>query len=148
MNITESEVRQALAFVNYVGLALTSKRADEMQTALINAGLIAVTLKEALARPSAVTPEKPVKTLENPRLQKLFGDCIEGALAFGFQGTNPPPDGHWLWRFWNIGFAEREAKETRLLQDEPGKDARKLSKHLAGKLDARHVVDQNFKDPS
>lgn len=44
--------------------------------------------------------------LDTPRLQQLFGDAIEGALAFGFQGNNPPPEGHWLWRFWNIGRAE------------------------------------------
>ena len=44
--------------------------------------------------------------LNDPRLQQAFGDAIEGALAFGFQGNNQPPEGHWLWRFWNIGRAE------------------------------------------
>ena len=56
------------------------------------------------------TPEKErLKPLDNPRLQALFSDAIEGALAFGFQGNNRPPEGHWLWRFWNIGNAERES---------------------------------------
>jgi hypothetical protein len=48
------------------------------------------------------------KPLDDPHLQKCFGDAIEGALAFGAQGINPPPPGHWLQRFWDIGRAERE----------------------------------------
>lgn len=52
------------------------------------------------------------KLLDDPRLQQLFGDAIEGALAFGFQGNNQPPEGHWLWRFWNIGRAEAAAPRS------------------------------------
>ena len=35
-----------------------------------------------------------------------FRDCIDavkGAIAFGQQDTNLPPDGHWLVEFWEIG---------------------------------------------
>jgi hypothetical protein len=35
-----------------------------------------------------------------------FRDCIDairGAIAFGSQNTNAPPDGHWLAEFWSIG---------------------------------------------
>lgn len=32
-----------------------------------------------------------------------YCDAIDGAIAFGFQGNNTPPDGHWLERFWKIG---------------------------------------------
>jgi len=46
------------------------------------------------------------KHLDDPRLQQLFGDAIEGALALGYQNSSPPPDGHWLARFWDIGRAE------------------------------------------
>jgi hypothetical protein len=46
------------------------------------------------------------KPLDDPRLQQIFGDAIEGALALGFQNSNPPPPGHWLQRFWNIGRSE------------------------------------------
>lgn len=33
-------------------------------------------------------------------------DVITGAMAFGFQGVNPPPEGHWGKRFWDIARAE------------------------------------------
>lgn len=33
-------------------------------------------------------------------------DTITGAMAFGFQNANPPPEGHWGKRFWDIGRAE------------------------------------------
>jgi hypothetical protein len=45
--------------------------------------------------------------LDEPMLQKIFGDAIEAALAFGAQDTNQPPADHWLGRFWRIGRAER-----------------------------------------
>ena len=48
------------------------------------------------------------KPLDDPRLQQLFGDAIEGALAFGYQGENAAPPGHWLERFWHLGRAEAE----------------------------------------
>jgi hypothetical protein len=48
------------------------------------------------------------KPLDDPRLQQLFGDAIEGALAFGYQGENAAPPGHWLGRFWHLGRAEAE----------------------------------------
>jgi hypothetical protein len=38
-------------------------------------------------------------------------DSITGALAFGKQNTNPPPDGHWGQQFWDIGRAEGVEKE-------------------------------------
>ena len=49
------------------------------------------------------------KPLDDPRLQQVFGDCIDGALTVGFQGSKPPPEGHWLWRFWSKGRAAAEA---------------------------------------
>lgn len=61
---------------------------------------VAATPAQPVAAPSAPVQPKP---LDDPRLQQAFGDAIEGALAFGYQGTNKPPEGHWLWRFWNLG---------------------------------------------
>jgi hypothetical protein len=63
-------------------------------------------LKEAASL--AATP----KPLDDPRLQGLFSDAISGALAFGAQNTNPPPAGHWLERFWQMGRAERALSEA------------------------------------
>jgi hypothetical protein len=52
------------------------------------------------------------KPLDDQRLQGLFSDAISGALAFGAQNTNPPPAGHWLERFWQMGRAERALSEA------------------------------------
>lgn len=38
-------------------------------------------------------------------------DCAVGAMAFGSQGNNQPPSGHWGQRFWDIGRGEAEARE-------------------------------------
>jgi hypothetical protein len=61
--------------------------------------------KEAIALIESLAG-RAMKSLDDPHLQQLFGDAIEGALALGFQGTNAPPPGHWLQRFWDIGRAE------------------------------------------
>jgi hypothetical protein len=37
-------------------------------------------------------------------------DSIAGSMAFGAQGRNPPPDGHWGQRFWDIGQGEAAAR--------------------------------------
>lgn len=44
-------------------------------------------------------------------------DCVVGALAFGKQGSTPPPDGHWGWRFYEIGKAEaaERARDQRIM---------------------------------
>jgi hypothetical protein len=38
-------------------------------------------------------------------------DSIIGSIAFGYQNTNPPPEGHWAKRFWDIGRAEGAARD-------------------------------------
>jgi hypothetical protein len=73
-----------------------------------NAGWEAWQARAALDAALAATP----KPLDDPRLQGLFSDAISGALAFGAQNTNPPPAGHWLERFWQMGRAERELSEA------------------------------------
>ena len=66
--------------------------------------------KEAFAAytQAAIDAVSDTKPLDDPRLQQLFGDAIEGALAFGYQGENAAPPGHWLERFWRLGRAEAE----------------------------------------
>lgn len=41
-------------------------------------------------------------------------DAVVGALAVGAQGSNPPPEGHWGQRFWDIG-REEAARTDKLL---------------------------------
>ncbi|MEE4752867.1 hypothetical protein V2K79_12455 [Pseudomonas alliivorans] len=38
-------------------------------------------------------------------------DSVVGAMAFGFQGKNPPPAEHWCQRFYDLGRAEAELRE-------------------------------------
>ncbi len=40
-------------------------------------------------------------------IRARVADAITGALACGAQGTNPPPNGHWLAPFWESARAER-----------------------------------------
>jgi hypothetical protein len=39
-------------------------------------------------------------------IRKRAADAIIGALTLGAQDSPPPPEGHWLQQFWNIGRAE------------------------------------------
>lgn len=45
--------------------------------------------------------------LNSEHLQELFSAAIDGAIAFGFQGENAPPEGHWLRKFWEHGYEAR-----------------------------------------
>lgn len=38
-------------------------------------------------------------------------DLVVGALAMGKQNNNPPPEGHWGQRFWDIGRAEGSQRD-------------------------------------
>jgi hypothetical protein len=39
-------------------------------------------------------------------IRKRAADAIIGALALGAQDSSPPPEGHWLQQFWDMGRAE------------------------------------------
>lgn len=44
--------------------------------------------------------------------RKLTCEAIDGAIAFGYQNTNPPPsEDHWLAPYWKIGRKLSEAEE-------------------------------------
>lgn len=71
-------------------------------------------------------------------------DVVVGALAGGKQDSNPPPEGHWGQRFWDIGRAEGELQEElvqalRLARKEL--DACQRVIHYAGGFDPAHVND-------
>jgi hypothetical protein len=45
--------------------------------------------------------------------RKLTCEAIDGAIAFGYQNTNPPPsDDHWLAPYWKIGRKQAELEST------------------------------------
>jgi hypothetical protein len=45
--------------------------------------------------------------------RRLTCEAIDGAMAFGYQNTNPPPsDDHWLAPFWKIGRKQAELEAS------------------------------------
>lgn len=71
-------------------------------------------------------------------------DSIAGAMTFGYQNSNPPPEGHWLTRFWDIGRAEGAAREeltAALKLNRENLRACQATIHLAGYFDPAYVND-------
>lgn len=74
--------------------------------------------------------------------KRLLCDAIIGALAFGKQNNNPPPDGHWGQEFWDIARAEGALQEElvqalRVVRKEL--DACQRVIHYAGGFDPAYV---------
>jgi hypothetical protein len=71
-------------------------------------------------------------------------DSIAGAMAFGYQNTNHPPEGHWARRFWDMGRAEgemREALTAALKLTRENLHACQAVIHYAGGFDPAYVND-------
>ncbi|WP_308582606.1 hypothetical protein [uncultured Pseudomonas sp.] len=71
-------------------------------------------------------------------------DCAVGAMAFGSQGNNQPPAGHWGQRFWDIGRGEAEAREELIAALKLNREnlrACQATIHLCGGFDPAYVDD-------
>jgi hypothetical protein len=71
-------------------------------------------------------------------------DSIVGAMAFGYQNSNPPPEGHWEKRFWDMCRAEgemREALTAALKLTHENLRACQATIHYAGGFDPAYVDD-------
>ncbi|WP_030142138.1 hypothetical protein [Pseudomonas fluorescens] len=71
-------------------------------------------------------------------------DMVVGALAMGAQNTNPPPDGHWGQRFWDIGREERGLHEELVAALKLTRENLRACQgtiHLAGGFDPAYVED-------
>jgi len=71
-------------------------------------------------------------------------DCAVGAIAFGSQGNNQPPAGHWGQRFWDIGRGEAEAREELIAALKLTREnlrACQATIHLCGGFDPAYVND-------
>ncbi|WP_296187804.1 hypothetical protein [Pseudomonas sp. UBA1879] len=71
-------------------------------------------------------------------------DSITGVMAFGYQNTNPPPEGHWAKRFWDLGRAEGAAREeltAALKLNRENLRACQATIHLCGGFDPAYVND-------
>ncbi len=76
--------------------------------------------------------------------KRLLCDAIIGAIAFGKQNSNLPPEGHWGKEFWDIGRAEGALQEEltqalRLARKELDTCQRVI--HYAGGFDPAYVND-------
>lgn len=76
--------------------------------------------RDILLKGPAVDADEVLNTLRRRGGLSLDGDNIYkqgvcdvaiGAMASGKQNNNPPPEGHWGQRFWDIGRAEGVAQE-------------------------------------
>jgi hypothetical protein len=71
-------------------------------------------------------------------------DSVAGSMAFGYQNTNPPPEGHWAKRFWDMGRAEGEMREeltAALKLNRENLHACQATIHYAGGVDPAYVND-------
>jgi hypothetical protein len=89
------------------GTALDDAKEALEELRVMVSSLTALAARAALAASPQPAAQQP-KPLDDPRLQELFMSAITGAMAFGYQGTDRPPVGHWLNQAWQIGRAEAE----------------------------------------
>jgi hypothetical protein len=71
-------------------------------------------------------------------------DSIVGAIASGYQNSNPPPDHHWAMRFWNIGRGEGMAREELTAALKLSREELRACQaviHLRGGFDPAYVND-------
>lgn len=65
------------------------------------------------AQTDSVPAQCPYSIDADPQgIRAMVADAITGALAFGSQGANPPPAGHWLAPFWNAARADRSQADS------------------------------------
>lgn len=100
-----NEVSERVGFSDRIAIIATPSPAEQPKPAVLDRAAPASEGSGGDATEASLSDTKP---LDDPRLQQLFGDAIEGALAFGYQGENAAPPGHWLERFWHLGRAEAE----------------------------------------
>ncbi|KPW08322.1 Uncharacterized protein ALO42_04081 [Pseudomonas syringae pv. atrofaciens] len=71
-------------------------------------------------------------------------DAAVGAMGLGFQGTNPPPSGHWGQRLYDLGRAEAELREELIAALKLNREnlrACQATIHLCGGFDTAYVND-------
>ncbi|MDO7902415.1 hypothetical protein ACE1YR_19240 [Pseudomonas sp. K1(2024)] len=75
--------------------------------------------QDILLKGPAVEADEVLNTLRRRGGLSLYGDnaykrgicdVAVGAMASGKQNNNPPPEGHWGQRFWDIGRAEGQQR--------------------------------------
>ena len=93
---------------------MAEEHADELMVAHLDGRMRAAQPAGAQQPTTQTAPQQeaqePYSIDADPQgIRALVADAITGALAFGAQGTNAPPDGHWLAPFWAAARAESEA---------------------------------------
>jgi len=107
--------------------AIMDQLSDREKTFVSRESVVAVTnamiAAELRTAPTPSAQEEAVRGTDAQILveRKLTCEAINGAMAFGYQNTNPPPsDDHWLAPFWTIG---RKHWELEFLAAHSGDDA-------------------------
>lgn len=98
-------------------------RIAELEAQLSSSGFTAADMatasaqgfRDGVASIAASAGSEPVATYSvdaDPlSIRSTVAEAITGALAFGAQGVNQPPEGHWLAPFWKAAREDKEAAE-------------------------------------
>ena len=108
--------------------------------------------EEVVLRDRGLVDDEVISTLRRAGLsidgdnayKRDLCDSITGAMAFGYQNANEPPEGHWAKRFWDIGRAEGAAREgltAALKLNRENLRACQATIHLCGGFDPAYVND-------
>ncbi|MDR6216230.1 hypothetical protein [Paracidovorax wautersii] len=101
-----SGYQQALDIRTAQGWTLGGKAVPVLYTDTIN-GEQVMRDDVWLCTTAALAPHTSYSMDADPQgIRAMVADTITGALAFGAQGVNPPPEGHWLTPFWNAARAD------------------------------------------
>lgn len=96
---------------------------DDVSEDVAEAREVAGEIDAFLTSPPSLAPKPSDAIIDNLRIggmsidgdnayKRDLLDCVVGAMAFGKQGRPAPPESHWLHRFWEVGNAEREERDT------------------------------------
>jgi hypothetical protein len=108
--------------------------------------------QDIVLKDSGISLDEVVSTLRRAGLsidgdnvyKRDLSDSVAGSMAFGYQNTNPPPEGHWAKRFWDMGRAEGEMREeltAALKLTRENLHACQAVIHYAGGFDPAYVND-------
>lgn len=88
-----------------------------------------------------LSPSKPYSLdLDKQGIRARTVSAVLGALAFGAQGQNKPPEGHWLNEIWAIGCAEAtRAAAVGRDRDEADRRAGAAERRLESELEASNA---------
>ncbi|MFQ3458689.1 hypothetical protein PMN64_35975 [Bradyrhizobium sp. UFLA01-814] len=90
-----------------------SRRMDEIVRHKPNEWMPLYAIQREVGQQAANTESKRGTSAQIQLERQLTCEAIDGAMAFGYQNTKPPPSAdHWLARFWKIGRRQAELEDA------------------------------------